>query len=726
MTIGRGAGRLVLDISEADDPAEVGEEALDLGGRARDGLPVPAGFCVTTCAYRLSLIGISLPTGRAARGASRAALLHEALLTAPVPPDVRHAITRAWAELGRPAVAVRASAATGDSSPARAAGRRSAALLAVGEKGLLDAIRRCWASLWDGRTAPPAQDGAGRARSGRGPDEPAAGVVVQTLVDADVAGALFTRDPLSGGDDIVVTASYGLSESVAPGAVTPDVFQLSRDGRVLERTIGAKRIRVDLGADGAVTSPVPPDDRVRPCLDPPALRALAGLGQRAERHDGTPQDIEWALAGDRLHLLRAGPITAVAHQPQRAGPEPASGSAESTGSAPPAGPLAALARLVRHDLLTRMPSPVPLNLVMMRRLAGAALGLLDEAGLGRGRAEDLLTGDDDGVLAFAPPPLRAGPGTPLALARLTRRVLTVLTRDCEARARDETRIRARTDRLRTRAERLAEATDAEALAVVDDAVELAGRILELRYRHCLLPMILTMIPRYARAGALIRFAARPHGPSRPARRAAGEPHVLRREREGALRLLDGPGRAARRAVDEIASRLAAAGTLTAAEDVSLLYYEEVCDALEGARGPRLHETIRRRRRAQPRALAQWRRAGGLLTPFGTAGLRGLPGGGGAATGTARVGLDPGDLPRLRPGEVLVCPYAGPAWTHLLTAAGAVVTDTGGPLSGPAIIAREHGIPAVLGTNDATAAIRDGARLLVDGDAGRVDVLDGRA
>ena len=74
----------------------------------------------------------------------------------------------------------------------------------------------------------------------------------------------------------------------------------------------------------------------------------------------------------------------------------------------------------------------------------------------------------------------------------------------------------------------------------------------------------------------------------------------------------------------------------------------------------------------------------------------------------------------------MCPYAGPAWTHLLTAAGAVVTDTGGPLSGPAIIAREHGIPAVLGTNDATAAIRDGARLLVDGDAGRVDVLDGRA
>ena len=68
-----------------------------------------------------------------------------------------------------------------------------------------------------------------------------------------------------------------------------------------------------------------------------------------------------------------------------------------------------MARLVRHDLLTRMPSPVPLNLVMMRRLAGAALGLLDEAGLGRGRAEDLLTGDDDGILAFAPPPLRAGP-----------------------------------------------------------------------------------------------------------------------------------------------------------------------------------------------------------------------------------------------------------------------------------------------------------------------------
>jgi len=75
----------------------------------------------------------------------------------------------------------------------------------------------------------------------------------------------------------------------------------------------------------------------------------------------------------------------------------------------------------------------------------------------------------------------------------------------------------------------------------------------------------------------------------------------------------------------------------------------------------------------------------------------------------------------------VCgPCARPRPAALPAAAGAVVTDTGGPLSGPAIIAREHGIPAVLGTNDATAAIRDGARLLVDGDAGRVDVLDGRA
>jgi len=104
-------------------------------------------------------------------------------------------------------------------------------------------------------------------------------------------------------------------------------------------------------------------------------------------------------------------------------------------------------------------------------------------------------------------------------------------------------------------------------------------------------------------------------------------------------------------------------------------------------------------------------------------LRGIGASAGQVTGTARVLAGPADFGRLQPGDVLVASITTPAWTTLFAMAGGVVTDVGGPLSHSSIVAREYGIPAVLGTNVATRRIRDGARVRVDGEAGTVTLLD---
>ena len=104
-------------------------------------------------------------------------------------------------------------------------------------------------------------------------------------------------------------------------------------------------------------------------------------------------------------------------------------------------------------------------------------------------------------------------------------------------------------------------------------------------------------------------------------------------------------------------------------------------------------------------------------------LRGIGASAGQVTGTARVLAGPADFARLQPGDVLVASITTPAWTTLFAMASAVVTDVGGPLSHSSIVAREYGIPAVLGTNVATRRIPDGARVRVDGEAGTVTLLD---
>jgi rifampicin phosphotransferase len=191
-------------------------------------------------------------------------------------------------------------------------------------------------------------------------------------------------------------------------------------------------------------------------------------------------------------------------------------------------------------------------------------------------------------------------------------------------------------------------------------------------------------------------------------------------REATLYAIEEAFAVARQGVREAAGRLVTCQALPAVEYVLYLTLPELQEALRLHRpAPEVRRLVRSRRQARPRARAAWRDRGEPTAAREDGLLRGMPGSPGQATGSVRIVHGPGDFPKLQPGDVLVCPFTDPAWTPLFSLAAAVVADTGGPLSHAAIVAREYGIPAVLGTETATSELNDGDLASVDGNEGVV-------
>ncbi|MEV0307139.1 PEP/pyruvate-binding domain-containing protein [Nonomuraea fuscirosea] len=302
--------KTALDFSEihAGMLAEVGGKAANLGELTRAGLPVPPGWVLTTEAYRQ--VALDLETS----GEDLAARARRHLLQAPVPDDVREEILKAYATLGDDVpVAVRSSATAEDLPFASFAGQQDTFLNVVGGAAVVDAVRRCWASLWTDRAV--------AYRESNGIDHAAVrlAVVVQAMVDARVAGVMFTANPVTGRrHEAVIDASPGLGEAVVSGAVNPDRF-LVFDGRILERHAGDKRLVIRSLPGGGTERVETAYDGL--CLTDDEVLRLAELGNRVEKHYGSPQDTEWALDDDgRLWLTQARPITTLYPLPERPRP----------------------------------------------------------------------------------------------------------------------------------------------------------------------------------------------------------------------------------------------------------------------------------------------------------------------------------------------------------------------------------------------------------------------
>lgn len=804
-----------------DDPAIVGGKGASLVRLAGAGLPVPAGFVVTTEAYREFVVGdlddqiqaaSALPPARASAEISAAFARHD------LPEAVEAAVREALPPVG---VAVRSSASEEDSRTASFAGQHDSFMNVHGADAVLDAIRDCWASLWTDRAI------AYREQHGITHRSASIAVVVQEFVAAEVAGVMFTADPVTGvHTEVVINAAWGLGEALVGGMVTPDVYVVERGGAEKSRQVSDKAVRSVAAAGGGVhEAPVPDSERGRPALDQTQSAALARLGERIEALHGTPVDVEWTLRDGRFAIVQSRPISTLeiwnstlqgdylwtCVNVGEAVPNvmtPATWSLISALAAPPIGP---------HAVAGNIAGRFYLNM-------SATMSLADALGMGRVTrlSNELTFGRLPEGMQIPPLPLSRG-----RLLRAGIRMALPLARDTLAMSRKlpelAARNRAKCRDLRNRIAQTSTSAQLHALwltevrpllhevsPVFDAAARTQrGRRLQDALRELVgeedartllsglhgpenplasLGPVLGLAQ--VRAGTLDRddyideWGHR--GPDEfevSAPRPAEDPAWLDRQlaqfadpapllaqqaasREDAWQRLvaASPPAAGRwrprlaKAAEQGRAREAArsefvrtfwvfrafiqrAGELTACgDDLFFLTVEDVATALTGVTTPLASVPARRaayeRYRALPapptfirgyydteRGNPDAHHAGTRAAPHpGRAVLAGFPCTAGVVEGAARVVATIADGESLQAGEILVTRVTNVGWTPLFLRAAAVVTDVGAPLSHAAIVARELGIPAVVGCMDATHRIASGDRLRVDGAAGTVTVL----
>lgn len=265
-----------VPLSSAVDEPVYGGKAVQLGAAIRAGLPVPEGFALSAAFVE-----------QVASGQNAA----------------RSEVKRLCARLPG-CVAVRSSAVGEDSAGASFAGQHATILNAMGPDAVTEAISAVWQSAHTDAAK------AYRTRVNAGADI-RMGVVVQRLVAADVAGVLFTCNPVTGQPELVIEASWGLGEAVVQGLVVPDCFRMDLAGALLEGRPGYKTVRVQRMPDGGTSTETISGQLVeQACLDSRKLAALHGLAEMCRTAFGAgPHDIEWAFENDALFLLQRRPVT---------------------------------------------------------------------------------------------------------------------------------------------------------------------------------------------------------------------------------------------------------------------------------------------------------------------------------------------------------------------------------------------------------------------------------
>jgi phosphoenolpyruvate synthase/pyruvate phosphate dikinase len=856
----RGAGSIAGVMRERDtmtDRYVLGLEALDktqvalaggkganLGELSRvEGIRVPAGFCVTTDAFRRIVTaapGIDDRLDRLSRldPGDRPAIrtlsaeIRQAVEGIAIPDDLAAAITRSVTRFGpQAAYAVRSSATAEDLPTASFAGQQDTYLNVAGSAAILQHVSRCWASLFTERAV------TYRLRGGFGHRNVSMAVVVQLMVFPRAAGILFTADPVTSNRKVVcIEASFGLGEALVAGLVNPDVYQVW-DGEVVARAVAAKERAI----------------QDEPALTDSQIGRLAQLGRRIEAHFGHPQDIEGFQIDQSRPITALYPIPLASDQGNRVYVS-VGHQQMMTDAMKPLGlslwqlttlrPMAEAGGRLFVDVTKALGSPT--GRAGLLKVLGRSDPLLGDALRAIIERPDFIAASPDDNPSEIPGDRPAGPieTDPAIVAELIERgqaSIATLKSDIQAKSgsalldfilEDIQELRRvlfdprgvqvimaamqASWRLNDRLEELLgeknavdtltrsvanNVTSEMGLALLDvadvirpypdvvafleqvgdqdflaelpalkggrearDAIQAyldkygmrcVGEIDITRPRWSerpatLVPMILGNIKNFEPGAGQRRFEE--------GRRQAGE-----KEKELLTRLRalpDGEREAgqAKQAIDLIrtfigyreypkygmisryfvykralldeAERLVQAHVLRDREDIFYLRFSELHDAIrtnhvddqlirERADAFRSYQAL-----TPPRVLTSdgevvagtYRRDD---IPAGA--LTGLPVSAGTVEGRARVILDMAEAD-LEAGDILVTAYTDPSWTPAFVAAKGLVTEVGGLMTHGAVIAREYGLPAVVGVQNATRLIRDGQRIRVHGTDGYVEIL----
>ena len=304
---------LALAEEHCSDVQEAGGKGASLARLAAMGLRVPPGFvvCCDALEHALgdragALLAAIAGSGDESQLGACAARAQELVRTARLPQAMELDIRARYAELGDDApVAVRSSAASEDGDSASFAGQQETYLNVRGGDQVIARIHDCWASFFTERAL------FYRARKGS-LDDLGMAVVVQELVSADVAGVMFTVDPVHGRKDrILVEAVLGLGEAVVSGEGTPDHYVLKRDGRIRRADVHVQPYAIVSAPEGGVAErALSLQEGGAQKVGAERLAQLARLGDDLEQRLGRPQDIEWAVQDGELFVLQARPVTA--------------------------------------------------------------------------------------------------------------------------------------------------------------------------------------------------------------------------------------------------------------------------------------------------------------------------------------------------------------------------------------------------------------------------------
>ncbi|WP_246333854.1 phosphoenolpyruvate synthase [Thermoactinomyces mirandus] len=294
----------------------VGGKGANLGELARAGFPVPPGFCVTTVAYRQWIDANRemeqwfdqlkhLKPEQLDEIRRTGEKIREQILDVPFPDLIKAEIVEAWKELGKDyAYAVRSSATAEDLPTASFAGQQETFLNVKGEMPLIEAVKKCWASLFTDRAI------LYRAKNGLDHRSVSMSVVIQRMILPERSGIMFTLDPVAGHRHTVsIDAGFGLGEALVSGIVSADLYKVRNNG-IVHRQIAKKEKGIFPVAEGGTeTRELPPELQEEQVLPDEKILELAAIGRKIEKHYGSAQDIEWGMEGKQIYILQSRPVT---------------------------------------------------------------------------------------------------------------------------------------------------------------------------------------------------------------------------------------------------------------------------------------------------------------------------------------------------------------------------------------------------------------------------------
>jgi pyruvate,water dikinase len=296
--------------------ASAGGKGANLGELSRiEGIHVPEGFCISTEAFKtgigkaqsinelLDRLSLLNPEDRN-RINELSAEIRWAIEEASIPEAISNEIAAYISKYGKKdAYAVRSSATAEDLPGASFAGQQDTYLNIIGKDSILKHISKCWASLFTDRAI------SYRMQNGYDHRKVQMAVVVQKMIFSQVAGVLFTADPVTSNKVTSIDASFGLGEALVAGLVNADNYR-ARKGQIISKRISTKKLAIHASKEGGtIEREIDPQQQNAPALTDGQILQLEQLGRKIETHFGQPQDIEWCLADNTFYFVQARPIT---------------------------------------------------------------------------------------------------------------------------------------------------------------------------------------------------------------------------------------------------------------------------------------------------------------------------------------------------------------------------------------------------------------------------------